>query len=104
LIAIAAGVLVARFARIPESTFHTVAEVRHSLNMAVLGVLPREAHVQPRERPREESNWVRRAVAVAELSLVAAVAAIAISAVADRQFLFDLIADPLAACSNKFWC
>jgi hypothetical protein len=104
LIATAAGVLVARFARIPESTFHTVAEVRHSLGIAVLGVLPRETHVQPRERPRQELKWVRRAVMVAELSLVAAVAVIAISAVADREFLFDLIADPLAACSNKFWC
>jgi hypothetical protein len=104
LIAVAVGILVARYARIPEATFHTAAEVRQSLGVAVLGVLPREAHLQPRERPRHESKWVRRTVTMAELSLVAAVAVIAVAAVADRQFLFDLIVDPLSACSNKFWC
>jgi hypothetical protein len=104
LIAIAAGILVARYARIPETTFHTVAEVRQMLGVAVLGVLPRKAHVSPRERPRQQSKWVRRTVKIAELSLVAAVAVIAATAVIDRQFLFDLVADPLAACSNKYWC
>ncbi|MCC7083743.1 MAG: hypothetical protein IT427_01905 [Pirellulales bacterium] len=104
LIAIAAGVLVGRSSQAAEITFHTAAEVRQSLGVAVLGVLPGDPYIQPRERPKNEPVWVRRLVGVAELSLAAAVLVLTISAMADRQFLFDLIADPLAACSNKYWC
>jgi hypothetical protein len=104
LVAIAAGVLVARWSRVSESTFQTAAEVRQSLGVTVLGVIPRDPHVEPRERPKRELKWVRRTVMGAELFLTAAVVMLALSAFADRQFLFDLIADPLAACSSKFWC
>jgi hypothetical protein len=104
LVAIAAGVMVARWSRVSEATFQTAAEVRQSLGVTVLGVIPRDPHVEPRERPRRELKWVRRTVVGAELFLTAAVVMLVLTAVADRQFLFDLIADPLAACSSKFWC
>lgn len=103
-IAIAAGVLVARKARTAEATFHSAAEVRQSLGTAVLGVIPRAPQRVPRERPRQESKWVGRAVQVAEVALAAVVLLLAISSITDSHFFLDLVNDPLAACSKKFWC
>jgi hypothetical protein len=104
LFAIGIAIPVALKARRNESTFRSTAEVRQALDLPVLGCLPRAVGEQPREQPLSEPSWIRRAIFGAELCVAAMVAWIAVAGIFDHQFLFDLLANPLAACSQKFWC
>jgi hypothetical protein len=94
----------ARGARISEAAFRTAADVRQRLDVTVLGLLPTATHVSPREQPLREPRRVGRAVMAAELCLAAAVTFLVVTAILDRQFFHDLMANPLAACSQRFWC
>jgi hypothetical protein len=104
LFAIGIGIPIALKARRNETTFRSTAEVRQTLDLPVLGYLPRAAGEQPRDRPLSEPSWIRQAIFSAELCVAAMVARIAVAGIFDHQFLFDLLANPLAACSQKFWC
>ncbi len=104
IIAIAVALIVSRHAQLREPIFQTAAEVRQSLGTAVLGVIPRDPYILPREQPKQESKWVHRTVLAAEVILAVAVLLLVISSLVDTQFFLDLITDPLGACSNKFWC
>ncbi len=103
MLALLAGALVARRARRDEPVFRSAAEVRQTLDLPVLGVIPFEPDQSPKESPICEPRWVRRSVLAAELWVAAAVLLVAVCAAIDSQFLVQLLADPLAACSQKFW-
>jgi hypothetical protein len=104
LLAIAAGIVVSSRARVTERTFRAAAEVRQKLGLTVLGFLSWRPNESAREKPLAEPRWVRRTVLAAELVLAAAVVCIAATAFADKQFFHELLGNPLAACSQKFWC
>jgi capsular polysaccharide biosynthesis protein len=94
--------MVARRACINEKTYETPAEVRQSLELPVLGMLPVNPHAA-REQPRREPRWVKRVVVSSEAWLAGIVVLLAVVSLLDTQFLHDLIADPLSACSKRFW-
>ncbi len=104
LVAVVLGLIVASKAVISEPVFRAAAAVRQALDLPVLGILSRGPAQLPREQPQSEPRWVRRTVLSAELWLVAIVLLLAATAWADQQFWRELIADPLAACSKKFFC
>jgi hypothetical protein len=101
---LAIGIFVALNARKSEAVFHTAAEVRQRLGLTILGLLPLAAGQSPRERPVSEPRWIGRIVAASELSLVAVVAILVVAAATDRHFFHALLANPLSACSQKWWC
>ena len=98
------GLIVARQAVVSEPVFRAAAAVRQAMELPVLGLLSRGPSRLPREQPQREPQWVRRTVLSAELWLAAIVLLLAATAWVDQQFWRDLIADPLAACSKKFFC
>jgi hypothetical protein len=104
LLAVASGVAAARSARKPEPVFRNAAEVRQKLELTVLGILPFKSHQSPREQPFDEPRWIGRLVFASEVCLVAMVAVLIVSASADRHFFRELLANPLSACSQKWWC
>ncbi len=104
LVALVLGLIVASKAVISEPVFRAAAAVRQALDLPVLGILSRGPAQLPREQPQREPRWVRRTVLSAELWLAAIVLLLAATAWADQQFWRELIADPLAACSRKFFC
>ncbi len=104
LVAVVLGLIVASKAVISEPVFRAAAAVRQALDLPVLGILSRGPSQLPREQPQSEPRWVRRTVLTAELLLVAIVLLLAATAWADQQFWRELLADPLAACSRKFFC
>jgi hypothetical protein len=104
LFAAGIGCPIAARARKNEIAFRTAADVRQTLGIPVLGCLPRAPGESPREQPRREPTWVRRAVFAAELCVATTIVWIAVAGLADHQFFYDLLVNPLAACSQKFWC
>ncbi len=104
LVAVVLGLIVASKAVISEPVFRAAAAVRQALELPVLGILSRGPSQVPREQPQREPRWVRRTVLSAELWLLAIVVLLAATAWLDQQFWRDLIANPLAACSKKFFC
>ena len=50
-----------------------------------------------------EARWIRGTVLLSEFWLTAVVVLLAAFAFHDHQFFQDLLADPLVACSKKFW-
>ena len=103
LLAIAVAGLVARRAEVSEAMFQTAAQVRQRLSLTVLGFLPRKLNYAVRETVRREPRWIRRTLLAAELYLAALVVMLLVLSLLDRQFLGHLMANPLAACSQKFW-
>ncbi len=91
-------------ARNSEAVFESAAEVRQQLGLTVLGLLPLAPSQQPRERAVSEPHWIGRIVVGSELLLTAVVAVLIVAAVTDRHFFHALLANPLAACSQKWWC
>ena len=91
-------------ARNSEAAFESAAEVRQQLGLTVLGLLPLAPGQKPREHADFEPHWIGRIVIGSELLLTAVVAVLIVAAVTDRQFLHALLANPLAACSQKWWC
>jgi hypothetical protein len=104
LLAIVLGLLVAQGARVPEAVFRSVAEVRQRLGISLLGMLPARTAAQASERPISEARWVSRVLLAAELSLLAVVVLLTVLSLADGHFFNQLLANPLAACSQKFFC
>jgi hypothetical protein len=91
-------------ARNPEAVFESAADVRQQLGLTVLGLLPLAPGQQPRERAVSEPHWIGRMVVGSELLLTAIVAVLIVAAVTDRHFFHALLTNPLAACSQKWWC
>lgn len=104
VVAVVLGLIVAGKAVVSEPVFRAAAAVRQALELPVLGLLSRGPAQLPREQPQREPQWVRRTVLSAELWLAAIVLLLAATGWADQQFWRDLIVDPLAACSRKFFC
>jgi hypothetical protein len=103
LLALLAASLVARGAQVSEAVFRTAAEVRQRLAVSILGFLPQSTGAGRVKTPGEP-RWVGRTLLAAELCLLAAVAVLAAVSIIDRQFFTHLLSNPLAACSQKFWC
>ncbi len=95
--------MVVRTAQVPEAVFTTAAQVRQRLAVTIIGFLPRRAEYVVRENSRREPKWIRRMLLAAELYLVAIVLVLTVLSLADHQFFGHLLANPLAACSQKFW-
>jgi hypothetical protein len=91
-------------ARNSDAVFASAAEVRQQLGLTVLGLLPLAPGQRPRERAVSEPHWIGRIVVGSELLLTAVVAVLVVAAVTDRHFFQALLANPLAACSQKWWC
>jgi hypothetical protein len=91
-------------AKYAAAVFRSAAEVRQQLGLSVLGLLSLPPGQTPRERPVAESPWIGRLVTTSELLLVAMIACLAVAAATDRQFCHALMANPLSACSQKWWC
>ncbi|HEY2882007.1 MAG TPA: hypothetical protein VGJ15_06225, partial [Pirellulales bacterium] len=104
LVAIAAGAWVALRARPPESVFRSASEVRHTLGLTVLGELAAEPNAPRQEQPRREPMWTTNSVRASEWCLAAICGFLIVAALADRGFFLSMLADPLAACTHKFWC
>jgi hypothetical protein len=103
LLAIIVGALVASCAKVPEAVFQTAAQVRQRLTLTILGFLPRRVDSSSRQTSVRESRWIRRTLLTAELYLASLVVALAVLSLLDHQFFGHLLANPLAACSQKFW-
>jgi hypothetical protein len=103
-LAFIAAALVARSARVSEAVFNTAAEVGQRLAISILGFLPTRPASAARENRGREPRWIARTLLLAELSLVAMVAMLTIVSLMDQQFFNHLLANPLAACSQKFFC
>ena len=97
------GLIVAKRAGVTEPVFRAASAVRQMLGLPVLGILSRGPSQQPREQPQLEPRWVRSTVLSAELWIAAVVLLLAATALADQQFWRDLLSDPLAACSRRFF-
>ena len=102
-VAVAVAGLVAQRAEVSEAMFQTAAQVRQRLSLTVLGFLPRKLNYTTREIVCREPRWIRRTLLAAELYLAALVVMLLVLSLLDRQFLGHLMANPLAACSQKFW-
>ncbi len=104
LCSIAIGLAIALFARVKETTFRSAAEVRQKLGLTVLGFMSRGQGEAPQEKPRREPRWVSRSVLAAELVVAASIVCLIAAAIFDHNFIHSLLENPLAACSQKFWC
>jgi hypothetical protein len=103
LLALMIAALVARAALVSESVFQTAAQVRQRLALTILAFLPRRSDYKSRENPLREPHWIRRTLLAAELYLAALVLLLTVLSLVDHQFFGHLLANPLAACSQKFW-
>jgi hypothetical protein len=102
-LALIAAVLVARHAQVSEAVFQTAAQVRQRLAVTIIGFLPRRPDYLARVNSGREPRWIRRLLLAAELYLAVIVLALMVLSLADHQFFNHLIANPLTACSQKFW-
>lgn len=100
--AIAIAWLVARKACVNEKAFQSPAEVRHALDLPVLGLLTSNPQAV-KESPRREPVWVRRTVLTCEAWLVGVAVMLAVVSLLDTSFFQAFLADPLDACSKRFW-
>ncbi len=103
LLALIAATLVARRAHVSEAVFQTAAQVRQRLAVTIIGFLPRRPEQFVRGNAGREPRWIRRLLLSAELYLAAIVLVLTVLSLADHQFFNHLLANPLAACSQKFW-
>jgi hypothetical protein len=101
IVAIIVGLAVAWHARLTIPVFRTVASVRQALHLPVVGIIPRTTSGS--DKSLAEPRWIRGTVLLSELWLSAVVVLLVAIAFHDHQFFQDLLADPLAACSKKFW-
>ena len=104
LLALACGLVVAIFARPSEPIFRSAAQIRQQLGLTILGLIPFSPFQSAHEKPRRQPRWIRRSILFAELCVAAIVLLLAVTALADKHFLNNLLANPLAACSQKFFC
>jgi hypothetical protein len=104
LLAVVAAALIAGGARGSKAVFRTAAEVRQRLALTILGFLPPRLSLASRARPPGEPRWIGRTLLAAELYLLAVVVLLTVMAVLDHQFCGQFLANPLAACSQKFFC
>jgi hypothetical protein len=104
LVSISIGLVIASFARVTEATFRTAADVRQKLGLTVLGFISRRPGETPEEKPRIEPHWVSRFVLVAGVVVAASIACLVAASLLDPHFCHSLLENPLAACSQKFWC
>jgi hypothetical protein len=104
LLAVTIGVFVCANASVTERVFETAADLRQQLGLTVLGLLTAAPNRTPRDRPRREPNWIRHSIRSAEFCLLALAAALTVLCLSDQQFFTKLLADPVAAISQKLWC
>ncbi|HTQ39560.1 MAG TPA: hypothetical protein VMJ32_11055 [Pirellulales bacterium] len=104
VLAIGVAALVARRAQVSEAVFRTASEVRQRLALTILGFLPQNSLARTSQHPPSEPRWIGRTLIAAELCLLVLAAVLAAMSISDRQFFTHFLANPLAACSQKFWC